>query len=359
MEKAVEKIAEGLNQREEASVKVLCCQAKGTTLREKINGVEITRASSAGIFLGMPISFSFFRLFKAMSAECDLLVFHQPFPLSDIALFLYRPRVSVVIHYHSDIIKKGLFYILAKPFIIHSLKKAKKIIISSRNLLFSSPCLKNFQEKCEVVPFGVDIEQFSPRIGEEADNVKERYGDNIILFVGRLVHYKGLEYLLTAMKQASGNLIIAGDGILKSALEKQARDLGLKNRVFFISGASQEELIALYRSARVFVLPSVSKNEAFGIVLIEAMACGLPIISTELGTGTSFVNKDNITGFVVPPRNATALTFAIKKIVDHPVLGQELGRKARQRAIEFFSLGTMLKNIAAIYYDSAKDKSII
>jgi glycosyltransferase involved in cell wall biosynthesis len=151
------------------------------------------------------------------------------------------------------------------------------------------------------------------------------------------------------MKDVKANLVIVGEGPEKSNLISQISKLKLENEIFLLPFQPEEELINFYHACDVFVLPSIFKSEAFGLVLIEAMACGKPVISTELGTGTSFVNRDGVTGFVVPPRNAKALAEAINKILSDKELAQKFGKNAENLVIENFSLQKMIEKTKKVY----------
>ena len=166
VEKVIQQIAEGLNGKEDIEMEVLCCQPKGRKEIEKINGIKVYKVSSFGILWGMPISFDFFKLFKKLSKETDIVDFHHPFPLGDLAIFLFRPRAKLIVHYHADIIRQKVFGFLIKPLISHTLKKAEGILVSNPNLVKNSPYLKKFQGKCQVIPFGVDLEEIKQRLNK-------------------------------------------------------------------------------------------------------------------------------------------------------------------------------------------------
>ena len=348
VEKVVQEIAEGLNGKENLEIEILVCNPRGKRVVEEINGVKVYRAGSFGIFWGLPVSFDFFKLFKKLIKEADIIDFHHPFPLANLAIFLFKPKAKLIVHYHSDIVRQKIFNLLIKPFINHTLNKAKKIIVSNPNLVKNSPYLQKFKEKCEVIPFGVDLSKFENFNEGEVQKIREKYGD-FVLFVGRLNYYKGLEYLIEAMKNIEVNLVIIGQGSEKKNLEIKIKNLKLENKIFFLPFQPENELVNYYRTCSVFVLPSIFKSEAFGLVLIEAMACGKPVISTELGTGTSFSNQDGITGFVVPPKNSQALAQAIKKILENKKMAQELGQNASKRVSEELSLEKMLEKISRVY----------
>jgi len=349
VEKVVQQIAEGLTGKDDLQIEVLCCQSKGKRNIEKINGVNIYRASSFGLFWGMPVSLDFFRLFGRIYKKADIIDFHYPFPLAELAIFFFNPKKKIIIHYHSDIFRQRIIKFFLKPLTIHVLKKADKIIVSNENILKNSPYLKKFQKKCEVIHFGVDIEKFQKEVDQrEIERIKEKYG-KFVLFVGRLNYYKGLEYLVAAMEKIEASLVIIGEGPFRKKAEKKARELKIEDKIFFLSALKDQCLISFYKASMLLALPSVFKSEAFGIVLIEAMACAKPVISTELGTGTSLVNKDGITGFVVPPKDSKSLAIAIKKIIDDDGKMAELGRNAFNRVKKDFSLKKMIRKTLSAY----------
>lgn len=345
VERVVQQIAEGLNGENNFEIEILCCQSKGKEKEEVINNVKVYRASSFGVYLGMPISLDFFKKYKKLIANYNLVFLHYPFPLAFIAYFLFSRNKDLVIWYHSDIVRQKMAEIFFRPFHLFAFKKAKKIFVSNPNLIKSSSYLRKFEQKCVVIPFGVDLEEFklTEQIKNEAMLIKEKYGKPLILLVGRYVYYKGFEYLIGAAKEIEAKFLIIGSGPLKKKYEKLIKKYNLGNKVFLISPI--ENLSIFYHACDVFVLPSIAKSEAFGLVLLEAMACGKPVISTELGTGTSFVNQDGVTGFVVPSKNSQALAQAIKKIIENTKILEEFGKNAQERVRVYFSLEKMLEEV--------------
>jgi glycosyltransferase involved in cell wall biosynthesis len=348
VEKIVQQVAEGLNGKNNIEAEVLCCSRRGKRKTEEINRVNVCRAASFGIFWGTPVSFDFFRLFKKLSQEAGIIDLHHPFPLGDLAIFLFKPRAKMVVHYHSDIVRQRFFNFLILPLVRNTLKKADKIIVSNPNLVKNSPVLRNFQHKCEVIPFGIELEKFKQKDEQSIAKLKEKYND-FVLFVGRLSYYKGIDYLIEAMKEISANLVIIGQGALENKLRAKIKELGLENKIFILPPQPEKELINFYQACSVFVLPSIFKSEAFGIVLIEAMACAKPLISTELGTGTSFVNQDKVTGLVVPPKDSSALARAITQILSDKELSQKFAENARRRVEREFSLEKMMQETEKVY----------
>jgi len=342
VETIVKQLADGFASHQN-QIEVLVCTAKGKGGVELEGGIKIVRASSWGIFKSMPMSFSFFRLFKKMSAETDWIGLHHPFPLSFLAYFIFRPKAKLIIHYHSDIVRQKFFGFLLKPIIFWVLKRAQHIVVSNPNMINSSPILSKFSSQCRVVPFGVDIDRVDAMINaDQVEKIKSQYGE-FILFVGRLNYYKGVSVLLDALKDCKKNLVIIGSGAEEINLKNQVKELGIGERVFFIKNINDKELMNFYKAARVFVLPSLFKSETFGIVLLEAMACGTPVISTELGTGTSFINSNNATGQVVPAGNSTELTQALNNILNNSDKHDQYARAARQRVQDFFTLDNMIR----------------
>ena len=181
--------------------------------------------------------------------------------------------------------------------------------------------------------------------------LEEHYGNGPwLLFVGVLRYYKGLNYLIDAMQQIPARLVIVGQGPEEPALREQVAQLGLQDRIIFAGAVSDAELPAYYRLASLFCLPASERSEAFGLVQVEALASGLPIVCTELGTGTSYVNKDGESGLVVAPRDASVLPSAILRLLNDEALRRRLADGARQRA-QLFTAEKMLAEIRAVYED--------
>lgn len=333
VETIVQQIAEGL--KDGARMEVLACQPKGKERIELINGIKIYKAASLGMALGMPISLSFFRLFKELIQENDLIFLHHPFPLGFLAYLLFGRTKKLVVWYHSDIVRQKFFGFLFSPISKAVLKKSWKIFVSNPNLIISSKILKKFQKKCVVIPFGVKPEFFqaSDEVLKRARAIRGKIGEPLVLAIGRLTNYKGFDYLIEASRNVEAKFLLIGEGTLKDELLCLIRRFRLKNKFFVIPPVS--DLLPYYQACDVFVLPSIKKSEAFGIVLLEAMACAKPVISTELGTGTSFINQDKKTGLVVEPKNPFSLAEALNNLLADNALRTVLGKAAQKRAGEF------------------------
>lgn len=345
VEKVVQDIAEGLQGK--IHIEVLACEPKGRGKSLCVNGVRVTYASSFGIYWSMPVSITFPFLLAWKSKKFDILHFHLPFPLGDLSYLLMGSRQpKVLVTYYSDIVKQKKIMKFYKPFLHAFLKRANKILVPAPNLLESSKYLKPYKDKCVVVPLGIDLSKF----GHQSKKVDLGISPNekIVLFVGRLTYYKGLEYLLEAMREVKAKLLIIGDGKLRQQLEKKAKSLKVEEKVVFLGRVSDEELKYCYQICDVFVLPSVEPTEAFGLVQLEAMAYGKPVVNTNLPTGVPFVSKHGETGLTVPPRDSKALAQAINKILNDKELAKKFSENARKRVQEF-SKEKMLQRIYEIY----------
>jgi rhamnosyl/mannosyltransferase len=342
-------LANGLKDRAETKVLVA-----NTTLRteiEKRGNLEVIRLGSLGKLFSLPLSFLFPVWFRRLDG--DILHFHLPCPLAVISYLCVRPKGKVVVTYHSDIVRQRLVKFFYRPFLMGFLKRADAIITSSPNLRDNSFVLKKFRKKCHLIPFGIDVERFklTPEIAKKAHRIREAYGEALILFVGRLVSYKGLKYLLGALTELDARLLIIGRGPLEAKLKRLAKRLDVEGKIIWLGELVGEDLVAHYYASQALVLPSIANSEALGIVQMEAFSCGRPVVSTDLPTGVPFINLHRKTGLIVPPRDAGALAEAIGKLLEAPALCKRYGHYARERMKEEFSKELMIERIDRLYYD--------
>jgi rhamnosyl/mannosyltransferase len=200
-----------------------------------------------------------------------------------------------------------------------------------------------------VIPLGIELGRFLQVPSAHVQRIKDTYGTPLVLFVGKLRYYKGLQYLLQAMLEIPARLLVVGSGPMGAEWRRLAQTLELGDRVVFLGEVSDEELPAYYHASDLFVLPASERSEAFGTVQLEAMASGLPVVCTELGTGTSFVNVHGQTGLVVPARDVQSLGAAMRMLLQDQALRREMGRRAQQRALDEFSLPLMVDRVARLY----------
>lgn len=349
VEKVAQDIAEGL--RGQIDTRILACHEAAGTRREEVNGIEVTRAGRLFTRFSVPVAPRFPLLMRKMARKADILHFHLPYPLADVSYLLARPKGKVVVWWHSDIVRPKYLTKLYRPFQIQFLKKAEAIIVAAPQLIDSSPTLRRFSNKCQVIPIGIDMERFILNNGRhlQIEELRNKFGERIILFVGRLAYYKGVDYLVRAMKEVEGKLLLVGDGPLEAGMKALATSIGVADRCVFLGKVSDEELPLYFHACDVFVLPSVAPTEAYGIVQLEAMACGKPVVSTNLPTGVPFVNLHGQTGLIVPPADEQALATAINKLLDDPGLRQKYGGFAKQRVEREFTREAMIDKVYRLY----------
>jgi len=350
-------LSEGLQVRRSMTVAALVCNEGLRTVRETVNGVSVTRVGSLGRVWSEPLSPSF--PLHLLRCEADIYHFHVPFPLGELSgLMLDGEKKALLAWYHSDVVRQRVSAAFYRPLLRRFLAGCRAILVSSPNLARSSPVLRSLMHRCRVVHYGIDTERFRPtrRVLAGAARIRERYADSggLVLFVGRLVYYKGLDNLLEAMREVDAGLLILGKGPLRRELERRVEALGLSGRVRFMAGAADEEMPLYYHACDLLVLPSTARSEAFGLVLLEAQACGKAVISTELGTGTSYANLDGETGLVVQPGDSRALARALRRLLGDGALREELGSRGKERVREEFNLSSMVDDVANIYEEVVK-----
>lgn len=348
IETVVRNIAEGLKNK--VDIKVLVCRRnRGKTIDENINGIPVRKSGSLGVYFSMPVSFPFIRDFKKMSSESDIVHIHMPFPLSDVACLLSGYKGKVVLSWHSDIVKQKKLMVFYKPFMNYLLKRADRIVVATEGHINGSAYLEPYREKCSVIPYGIDTEKYMienpvPFLECSCKSSKK------VLFIGRLVYYKGIDVLVKAFSKVKNcELFIAGTGKLESELKSEVNNSGLSDRIHFIGSPSDDEIKLALNDCDIFVLPSVANSEAFGIVQMEAMVYGKPVINTSLPTGVPYVSLDGITGITVPPSDADALAEAIQKLADDSTLCRKYGENGYKRVRENFAMDKMLDSLYDLY----------
>jgi rhamnosyl/mannosyltransferase len=358
VETVVQDIAEGMKQFPDVHCEVLVCRNRGRSTKSLVNDVPVTRVGSLGMLLSSPVAPLFPLRLRQMASAFDVVHVHVPFPLAMLCDWraIRKLGAKLVIHYHSDIVRpvqRALFDRirgLERTF----LESADRIIPDSEGLLENSRTLAPYRDKCRVVPPSIDLSKIRGLSTAEIGAARSRYGlgssDRIVLFAGRLVYYKGLQYLVEAVRDLEVKLLIAGEGPLRPALERQIAGLNIAGKVRILGRVTDAELGELYSLAHVFVLPSTEPSEAFGIVQLEAMAHGLPVVNTNLPTGVPSVSLHGVTGLTVPPADTAALRDAIHCMVSDEDLRNEFAVKARQRVV-LFSRDAVLSRIRSIYDD--------
>jgi len=328
---------------EDWNVRVVAANDRNETVRERCGAVDVVRVAA----LGQAASVAVCPMFplELWRRRADCVVLHEPNPIAGTALFLRTPAPRLVIWHHSDLVRPWWAPPTYGRVVQQSLYRRADCVIVSSPALAAGSALVGHARRVAVIPFGVTLERYDqvdPTTQLKADRVMAAVPGPRILFVGRLVYYKGLEVLLDAMGRCRGSLVIVGGGPLEGALRALVTEKGLAERVLFAGRVSDADLPAFYKACDVFVLPSIARTEAFGVVQIEAMAAGAPIVSTNLPTGVPWVNQDGVSGLVVPPGDSTALADALQRLLDDGPLRRRLGEGARRRAEAMFSRERMV-----------------
>lgn len=344
MESHLEALCRELN--DSIDLEVLVASSNGDrTTQEVLDGVKVARLSKLFSLRSAPICPRMVR--EIRSSRADIVHIHFPNPSAILAYLASGHHGRLVITYHSDIVRQKVLGRFFDPILRHALDRADAIIASSWNYMRSSYVLPAYKNKSRVIPFGIPVEHFQRPNALEVLRIRKLFGPRIVLGIGRLVYYKGFEHLIAAMKLVEGRLIIVGHGPLHDKLQQQARECGLTERVTFLTDV--KDVCPYYHAADVFALPSVARSEAFGIVQLEAMACGKPVVNTNLDTGVPSVSLDGVSGITVPPADPEKLGSAINSLLNDPLRSAVYGRAGQLRVEQKFSLRAMARQTLALY----------
>lgn len=349
----VRDLAEGLV-RAGHDVRVLVCSNNEERSTEFINGVEVIRVSRLFEKASTPVAAHFDIDLELMSQEADLVHFHFPYPFGEFQWLRTKAHKTkpYVVTYHTDIVRQKIALALYRPFLNRFLDGAAAIIASSPQLIKYSDFLRPRAEKCRQINFGLPTLEIAHNEAAKARALElraEHGGRPIVLFVGRLVYYKGVNVLIDSMTEVDADYIVIGSGPLREEMVARAKDQGTDSRLFIIDYAENNELIAWYHAADVLALPSVLPSEAFGLVQIEAHAAHTPTVSTLLESGVPYANLDSVTGYSVEVGNAHALAEGLNKILLDDELRVRLGAQAQHRATTEFTIARMVERTVALY----------
>lgn len=347
------------------------------TLSEVVDGVAVTRVGRVFAYASTPVAPGFKRaIVEEVAREDAPHVFHLhfPYPWGEVswlaarggrgALSGWRPRHDIpsVLTYHSDIVRQKVLGGAYAPLLRRVLDRVDLVIASSPDMVEHSEYLAPVASKCRVVPFGIHVERFAATpertaraAGLRAQATPSRGERPVVLFVGRLIYYKGADVLVRAMAEVDADLVMIGSGPLRAELDGLVSSLGIEDRVRFTDPVGDDDLAAWYHAADVFCLPSVARSEAFGLVQLEAHAAGTPVVSTRLTTGVPFVNQHGVTGLTVPPGDTDALAEALQTLVTDDALRARLGAQAAERAARDFTIARMVADTRAVYHEARGD----
>lgn len=347
IERAVKSLSTGLADRD-VDVTVLAATDAGPAGTGVEEGVTVHRLTNLGTAGSVPVAPALPVRLRQYAADADLIHVHLPHPSGVLSHQLHAPRdVPVVVTYHSDIVRQELALTAYAPVLRRFLRRADTLLTTSPRLRDNSEFLAPHRDRTRVVPLSIDADVF---VREPSPVDLPGSPDRpTLLFVGRLVYYKGVEYLLDSAPDVEADLLVVGTGDRRERLERRARDNGVADRTNFLGYVDEETLHACYAAADLFVLPSVAPTEAFGIVQLEAMAYGLPVVNTSLPTGVPWVSRDGETGLTVPPRDTEALATALSTLLSDPDRRERMGRRAEQRVRPVFGRDEMIDDVLDCY----------
>jgi rhamnosyl/mannosyltransferase len=355
MERVLQLLCEG--ERHTIDSRVLVLGTDGKTRHDVVNGVPVTRAGRLATIGSVGISTAL--ALELQRTPAAVTVIHEPNPMALLADFVTRRRGPLLVYFHSEVVRAQWKYnVFYRPFLNRVLDRAARVIVASPPMADTAVQLADHRDKCIVVPYGIDTAPFemTPEMRTRVAAVRGDSTQPLLLFVGRLVAYKGVDVLVRAMVDTPARLTIIGDGPLRASLEQLACDLGVAARVHFAGTLPDPDVVAHYHACDVFVLPSVTRAEAFGMVQLEAMACGKPVISTDLPSGVPWVNRHEESGLVVPPGDVELLRKAICALLRDQPLRERLGAGARRRVARDFTAQRMAERTIALYHEVLREQ---
>ncbi|MGB8849879.1 MAG: glycosyltransferase [Candidatus Acidiferrales bacterium] len=344
IETVLQEICEQLHTR--VQLQVLVANTRFRTEHE-VREFPITRVASMGTVFSCPIAPSL--PLWVRKSDADLIHVHMPNPLAELSALAADRDTPIVAHFHSDVVRQQRILKLYGPLLRAFYRRTNCIIVPTPRHIDVSSFVSQHRAKCHVVPFGITLSRFDLDEAGRKKVERLRKGRPAILYVGRLVSYKGVEYLLRALEKTDARAWIIGTGTLRGSLVELARKLGINDRVEFLSDISAADLVAYYHACEALVLPSVTNAEMFGMVQLEAMACRKPVISTNLPTGVPWVNQSGTTGLVVSPSNVAELAGAIQRLLANPGLREDMGEAGRRRVEENFTSEKMAAGLLEVY----------
>ena len=289
-----------------------------------------------------------FRKFSGLAEKADVIHYHFPWPFMDLVHFATRSSTPSIVTYHSDIIRQKTLLKIYRPLMNQFLGSVDRIVATSANYLKTSECLQAFKSKVNVIPIGLNEETYPKPAQERLDYWRNQFGDKFFLFVGVLRYYKGLHILIEAARNTEWPIVIVGAGPIEQELRAEIAKHKLNN-VHLVGFLPDEDKVALYSLSRAIIFPSYLRSEAFGITLVEGAMYGKPLISSEIGTGTSYINELNQTGLVIGPDDPMSLRSALEILWSDDALCERFGSAARTRFESHFTADQMAQSYLTLY----------
>lgn len=330
--------------------RVLTLSRKGGPREVEVDGIQVTRLPQSVEIASCPMAWRGIGVYRRLARWADVIHLHYPWPFGDLVTLL-GPQRPVVITYHSDVVAQQRLMPLYRPLKNRLFERAFRVVATSPQYAMGSPVLRRWESKLEVVPLGIDPDSYPQPDPQRQAAWRARLGEGFFLFVGVFRHYKGLSFLLDAVKDTGLKVAMAGEGPLWNGVAEQVQ--GWPN-VHLLGRVSDEDKMALLSLCRGIVFPSHLRAEAFGVFLIEAAMAGKPMISCEIGTGSSYVNVDGETGLVVPPQDPLALRNAMQRLAADATLAIALGQGAARRFDALFRMTKVNAAYVEIYRAALK-----
>ncbi|MEQ8691749.1 MAG: glycosyltransferase [Pseudomonadales bacterium] len=316
----------------------------------ELDGIRVVRAPETFEVASCNVSLNALFSFREVFEQADVVHYHFPWPFADLLNLTTRQKKPSLVTYHSDIIRQKWLRRLYNPLMKNFLSSVDRIVCTSPNYFATSNLLTEYEQKVDVIPIGINRASYPVVSEDELAEAESQFGRGFFLFVGVLRYYKGLHILLDAIQNAPYKVVIVGSGPTERALKDQAAQLGLTN-VVFTGYVSDSLKVALIQLSRAIIFPSYLRSEAFGVTLLEGAMNGKPLVSTEVGSGTSHVNVDGETGYVVAPGSARALRRAMDQLYKNPETANLMGTRARQRFDRLFASELMAERYWKLYHD--------
>ena len=351
VEQVIDQIVRG-TQRLGINAEVLSLTTARSPCTTEVNGYKSHYARRDFQIASTGFSVSVLRRFAQLVKGVDVVHYHFPWPFMDVVHFATQMKKPAIVTYHSDITRQKCLLRLYRPLKNQFLKSVDRIVATSPNYLVSSDVLDRLQDKVSVIPIGLDKATYPQPTQSCLQDWRERVGSKFFLFVGAIRYYKGLHILLEAAQGTDYPIVIVGAGPVERELKIQAAALGLRN-IHFMGFLSDEDKVALLMLCYAVVFPSHLRSEAFGVSLLEGAMYGKPLISSEIGTGTTFINIKGEAGMVVPPSDPVALREAMRYLWDHPDQAAEMGRRAEERYWKYFTADQMSSEYVRLYRELA------
>jgi glycosyltransferase involved in cell wall biosynthesis len=335
--------------RDVVELEVVVANQARDEITDVVEGVHVRRLGTLAKIAGAPFCAQLPGIMRRTDA--DIIHIHTPHPTALVSYLVSGCRARLVCSYHSDIVRQRVLGALIKPIQDLAFRRAAVIPAASPDIIAGSPILAGHRARCELIPYGLEPTAYEHPDTQAITAIRQRFGCPLLLSVGRLVYYKGFEVLVRALRKlpVPANLLIIGEGPLQAVLEAEIAAAGLTGRVHLLGNVS--DTVPYYQACDLFVLPSVARSEAFGIVQLEAMVCGKPVVNTRLAaSGVPFVSRDGESGLTVTPSDSDALAAALARLLGDDALRLRFGLAGRKRVEEEFTAQKMVARTLAVYH---------